>query len=152
MCMRSSGCLMQESLKVEMALTEAKFESAQRSLEADLQAQMEKKVRALWLCFFSICIQISLIMPSESEAWIEVLCLLQDWAVAPQLLQQLCPLWPCLAAERTVNWTVLKNVFVGLGFHPTGTFIHMGSIEVAVFDIDWSTSALDDDDDDDEDL
>ena len=41
-------CVSQESLKVEMALTEAKFESAQRSLEADLQAQMEKKVRTLW--------------------------------------------------------------------------------------------------------
>ena len=151
--MRSSGCLMQESLKVEMALTEAKFESAQRSLEADLQAQMEKKVRALWLCFFFFCIQISLIMPSESEAWIEVLCLLQDWAAAPQLLQQLCHRWLCLAAERTVSWAVLKNVLVGLRSRPTGTFIHMGSIEVAVFDINWSTSALDnDDDDDDEDL
>ena len=33
---------------MEMALTEAKFESAQRSLEADLQAQMEKKVSGCW--------------------------------------------------------------------------------------------------------
>ena len=41
-------CVLQESLKVEMALTEAKFESAQRSLEADLQAQMEKKVSGCW--------------------------------------------------------------------------------------------------------
>ena len=56
-------CVLQESLKVEMALTEAKFESAQRSLEADLQAQMEKKVSGWgWgvggdfvTCFMSAC-------------------------------------------------------------------------------------------------
>ena len=54
---------------MEMALTEAKFESAQRSLEADLQAQMEKKVSGCWwglwevgggggdfvTCFMSAC-------------------------------------------------------------------------------------------------
>nr|KAG5698474.1 hypothetical protein BaRGS_022004 [Batillaria attramentaria] len=33
-----------ESLKVEMAITEAKFESAQRSLEADMHAQMEREI------------------------------------------------------------------------------------------------------------
>ncbi|XP_070173359.1 nucleoprotein TPR-like isoform X2 [Littorina saxatilis] len=33
-----------ESLKVEMALTEAKFESAHRALEADLHSHMEKKL------------------------------------------------------------------------------------------------------------
>ena len=36
-------------MKVEMALMEAKFESAQRSLEADLHAQMEREVRK-WVC------------------------------------------------------------------------------------------------------
>lgn len=32
-------------MKVEMGIMEAKFESSQRSLEADLQSKMEKEVR-----------------------------------------------------------------------------------------------------------
>lgn len=39
----------QESLKVEMSITEAKYESAQRSLEADLHSQMEKEVSSALL-------------------------------------------------------------------------------------------------------
>lgn len=34
-------------MKVEMGIMEAKFESSQRSLEADLQSKMEKEVRKL---------------------------------------------------------------------------------------------------------
>lgn len=37
-------CFFQESLKVEMGIMEAKFESAQRTLEAELASQMEKEV------------------------------------------------------------------------------------------------------------
>ena len=35
---------LKESLKVEMGIMEAKFESAQRTLEAELASQMEKEV------------------------------------------------------------------------------------------------------------
>ena len=36
--------IFQESMKVEMGIMEAKFENAQRVLEADLQSTMEKQV------------------------------------------------------------------------------------------------------------
>lgn len=40
-------------MKVEMGIMEAKFESSQRSLEADLQSKMEKEVRSIiWLLYF----------------------------------------------------------------------------------------------------
>ena len=45
-----------ESMKVEMGIMEAKFESAQRTLEAELASQMEKEVIFIVLtklsCFF----------------------------------------------------------------------------------------------------
>lgn len=64
-------------------------------------------------------------LPDEVHSLVRVL------VAVPQLLPQLCPLRPPLAPESVVGWLVLKNVFGDLGSRPTGTFIHVGNLEVS---------------------